>query len=113
MEIADVTCMFAGIFLAPPTIGGQTVQKPPLELAVEQGYLTGADGVRLVYRKLGSGSDFVVFLHGGPGASYQLTSLGRRVAALFTKAYGRVLAPGLKRTGSAPARGGDGTQCSR
>lgn len=37
--------------------------------AVEQGYLTGADGVRLFYRKLGSGSDFVVFLHGGPGLS--------------------------------------------
>jgi hypothetical protein len=26
---------------------------------------------------------------------YQLTGLGRRVAVLFTKAYGRVLAPGL------------------
>jgi hypothetical protein len=26
---------------------------------------------------------------------YELTSLGRRVAVLFTKAYGRVLAPGL------------------
>jgi hypothetical protein len=26
---------------------------------------------------------------------YRLTSLGRRVAVLFTKAYGRVLAPGL------------------
>jgi hypothetical protein len=26
---------------------------------------------------------------------YQLTDLGRRVAVLFTKAYGRVLAPGL------------------
>ncbi len=26
---------------------------------------------------------------------YQLTPLGRRVAILFTKAYGRVLAPGL------------------
>jgi len=37
--------------------------------AVEQGYLTGADGVRLFYRKLGSGSDFVIFLHGGPGLS--------------------------------------------
>ena len=40
-------------------------------------------------------SDFVVFLQGGPGASDQLTSLDPRVAALFTKAYGRVLAPGL------------------
>jgi hypothetical protein len=27
--------------------------------------------------------------------SYQLTDLGRRTAVLFTKAYGRVLAPGL------------------
>lgn len=26
---------------------------------------------------------------------YQLTALGRRVAVLFTKVYGRVLAPGL------------------
>ncbi|HTT21089.1 MAG TPA: hypothetical protein VMG82_19310, partial [Candidatus Sulfotelmatobacter sp.] len=26
---------------------------------------------------------------------YRLTGLGRRVAVLFTKAYGRVLAPGL------------------
>ena len=26
---------------------------------------------------------------------YRLTSVGRRVAVLFTKAYGRVLAPGL------------------
>jgi hypothetical protein len=26
---------------------------------------------------------------------YQLTPLGRRVAVMFTKAYGRVLAPGL------------------
>jgi hypothetical protein len=31
-----------------------------------------------------------------PGSHrYQLTPLGRRVAVLFTKAYGRVLAPGF------------------
>ena len=29
------------------------------------------------------------------GHIYRLTSVGRRVAVLFTKAYGRVLAPGL------------------
>ena len=29
------------------------------------------------------------------GHTYRLTSVGRRVAVLFTKAYGRVLAPGL------------------
>lgn len=64
-----MTCSLAGIFLAAPMVCGQTVQKPPAETSVEEGYLTGADGVRLFYRKLGSGSDFVVFLHGGPGAS--------------------------------------------
>ena len=34
----------------------------------EEGYFTGADNVRLFYRKLGAGHDVVVFLHGGPGA---------------------------------------------
>ena len=44
-------------------------QKPSAKLKVEEGYFTGADQVKLFYRKLGAGSDFVVFLHGGPGAS--------------------------------------------
>jgi proline iminopeptidase len=38
-------------------------------LVVREGYAPGADGVRLFYRKVGSGSDWVIFLHGGPGAS--------------------------------------------
>ncbi len=33
--------------------------------------------------------------HFGGTRRYQLTDHGRRVAALFTKAHGRVLAPGL------------------
>jgi len=37
--------------------------------AVEEGYFNGADQVKLFYRKLGTVHDFVVFLHGGPGAS--------------------------------------------
>jgi proline iminopeptidase len=44
-------------------------QKGTEKFPVEQGYFTGADGVRLFYRKLGIGHDFVVFLHGGPGLS--------------------------------------------
>src|ERR1700745_1852001 len=36
---------------------------------IEDGYFTGADNVRIFYRKLGAGQDFVVFLHGGPGLS--------------------------------------------
>ena len=35
----------------------------------EEGHLTGADGVRLFYRKLGNGKDVVVILHGGPGGT--------------------------------------------
>ena len=32
-----------------------------------EGYFPGADGVKLYYRKLGSGPQTVVVLHGGPG----------------------------------------------
>ena len=34
---------------------------------VSEGYFRGADGVRLHYRKVGTGKSTVVFLHGGPG----------------------------------------------
>jgi proline iminopeptidase len=34
---------------------------------VSEGYFRGADGVRLFYRKVGTGKNTVVFLHGGPG----------------------------------------------
>ena len=34
-----------------------------------QGYLTGADGVRLFYRRIGSGLRAIVVLHGGPGSN--------------------------------------------
>ena len=37
--------------------------------AEEEGHFTAADGVRLFYRKLGSGKDVVVMLHGGPGGT--------------------------------------------
>lgn len=36
--------------------------------SVREGYLVGAEGARIHYRLLGSGSDTVVVLHGGPGA---------------------------------------------
>jgi proline iminopeptidase len=39
------------------------------KIPAEEGYFTGADNVRIFYRKLGGGRDFVVFLHGGPGLS--------------------------------------------
>jgi proline iminopeptidase len=34
-----------------------------------EGYVSGADGTRLYFRLVGSGSDTVVVLHGGPGLS--------------------------------------------
>lgn len=36
---------------------------------VQKGHLAGADNVRLFYRRVGKGTDFIVVLHGGPGAS--------------------------------------------
>jgi proline iminopeptidase len=34
-----------------------------------EGYVSGADGTRLYFRQVGSGSDTIVVLHGGPGLS--------------------------------------------
>jgi proline iminopeptidase len=34
---------------------------------VSEGYFRGADGVRLFYRRVGTGESTIVFLHGGPG----------------------------------------------
>lgn len=50
------------------------------------GYLTGADGVQLYYKVLGTGRDTVVVLHGGPGMS--MGYLDRDLAPL---AHGRTV----------------------
>ena len=44
---------------------------PPLPSSPNavEGHFPGADGVRLFHRKIGAGSNVVVFLHGGPGAN--------------------------------------------
>jgi proline iminopeptidase len=62
------------ILVAASTALSQTDNKPAeakrsVEAAAptDEGYFVGADGVRLFYRKLGSGKDVAVFLHGGPG----------------------------------------------
>jgi proline iminopeptidase len=47
----------------------QSRPEPIPKSAATEGYLTGADGVRLFYRKFGRGKSVVVFLHGGPGGT--------------------------------------------
>jgi proline iminopeptidase len=39
-----------------------------------EGFIAGADGVRLYYRVAGTGPDTVVVLHGGPGIGHQVLS---------------------------------------
>jgi proline iminopeptidase len=66
---------------------GQT--KPSSYGPVTEGYFNGADGVRLFYRKVGTGPKTVVFLHGGPGlgigdGGYDMEPLARkRVLLMF------------------------------
>lgn len=51
------------------TAGPRRGAKP--ELRVDEGYFSGADGVRLFYRRVGRGRDVAVFLHGGPGSNFR------------------------------------------
>ena len=39
------------------------------EPVASEGHFTGADGVRLFYRKVGTGKKLIVLLHGGPGSN--------------------------------------------
>lgn len=78
------------ILLASSSAGAQTtITKPSRYGAVTEGYFQGADGVRLFYRKVGSGKKTVVFLHGGPGlgigdGGYDIEPLARgRVLLMF------------------------------
>jgi len=57
------------LLLLLPLITISNAQTKQDKIPLEEGYFTGADNVRIFYRKLGAGQDFVVFLHGGPGLS--------------------------------------------
>ena len=51
-----------------------TAPKPDPELKqalVQEGHLAGADNVHLFYRRVGEGNEFIVILHGGPGATLE------------------------------------------
>ncbi len=43
----------------------------PASPAASEGFLSGADGVRLFHRKVGAGPRWVVYLHGGPGSNFR------------------------------------------
>jgi len=55
----------------PATVTPVNAQQKASKPLVEKGHLTAADDVRLFYRKVGEGSSFIVFLHGGPGMSME------------------------------------------
>lgn len=61
---------------------------------IETGYFSGADGVRLFYRRVGSGPETMVYLHGGPSdmhdGGYELDALadGRTLIAFDQRSGG-------------------------
>jgi len=63
--------------------------------AVEEGLFPGADGVKLIYRKVGTGLETAVYLHGGPlnlaDGGYALDALaeGRTLIAFQQRSGGR------------------------
>lgn len=54
---------------ATPSALCQSVAPKAAKPSIEEGYFTGADGVRLFYRKVGTGKNPIVLLHGGPGSN--------------------------------------------
>lgn len=65
------TCLSIALVVGVETTGG--AQVAPLtvpafgNLPTREGYVVGADGVRLFYRLVREGQEVIVFLHGGPG----------------------------------------------
>lgn len=69
----DIARRLLVAFLAAPLVlacgpSRQDLGRRSLGFRVADGYLSGSGGVQLYYRLLGSGSDTVVVVHGGPGA---------------------------------------------
>jgi proline iminopeptidase len=64
-----VVLVLASPLVAQTGHGKQSSYGPTPDATATEGYFTGADGVRLFYRKFGRGKSVVVFLHGGPGGT--------------------------------------------
>src|SRR5688572_9900743 len=57
------------IIAAASTAISQSVDSNISKAVNSEGYFAGADGVRLFYRRAGSGKNLIVLLHGGPGSN--------------------------------------------
>ena len=67
--LATALLILAG---AAPLSGGTLLANETRSApAGEEGFIDGADGVRLFYRRVGRGRDFVIYLHGGPGSNFR------------------------------------------
>jgi proline iminopeptidase len=68
-----VAAVLGAVLLLAAAVSRAESDKPPQPLAgyggalVREGWLPGADGVRLFYRVVGRGSRMVLYVHGGPG----------------------------------------------
>ena len=76
----------------PPAGDSSQAREQP---SVEEGHFTGADGVRLFFRRVGSGTETAVYLHGGPwnmnDGGYELDELAvnRSLIAFDQRSGGR------------------------
>jgi len=84
-RLAEASRLLIAVVIAG--ISGTAAQDNPTRLGLQDGYLDGADGIRLFYRRIGGG-DPVLFLHGGPGGSfdnggYSIEPLGRERSVIM------------------------------
>jgi proline iminopeptidase len=85
------------VVVALPACRGTSPSRSPesAALRVEEGFFPGANGIKLFYRKVGTGSATAVYLHGGPAdmsdGGYELDALaqGRTLIAFDQRSGGR------------------------
>src|SRR5215207_10097502 len=68
MLLASLVVLFVASPLAAQTRSDKQSRSGSIANSpTTEGYFTGADGVRLFYRRFGHGKSVVVLIHGGPG----------------------------------------------
>jgi proline iminopeptidase len=61
--------LIAFIIVSESSVFSQSHAAKTSRPIASEGYVAGADRVRLFYRKVGTGKDLIVLLHGGPGSN--------------------------------------------